>query len=100
AEAALARLLLDERALQGMELLDGAETLDGRDAPLDRRRNGCDARAHVLAVDQHRARATLREPAAELRPVQLEVVAEDIEQRRVCVDRDRPPLTVDAQRET
>ena len=47
------------------------------------------ARAHRLAVDQHRAGAALREPAAELRAVQLEVVAQDVEQRGVRLDRRR-----------
>ena len=41
-----------------------------------------DARAHRGAVDDHRARAALAEAAAEVRPLQAEVVAKDIEQRR------------------
>jgi addiction module HigA family antidote len=53
-----------------------------------------------LRLDQHGARAALCEAAAELRAVQLEVVSKDVEERRVRLDRDRSPLTVDAQRET
>ena len=75
-----------------------AQPLERDDLLLGReRRQRRDAGAHRLAVDMHRAGAALREPAAEARPVQREIVAQRIEQRHVGivdVDRDRLPLTV------
>src|SRR5262249_9182873 len=44
-------------------------------------------------------RAALSEPAAELRAVQLEIVAQHVEQRRVGLDLHRPALAVHTQRE-
>src|SRR6266404_1172913 len=99
AVAALAGLLLDERPLERMQRLDGAEPLDRRDVALRDARDRRHAGAHGLAVHQHRARAALREPAAELGAVQLEIVAQYIKEGRVRLDRDRPALAVDPQRE-
>src|SRR5215468_7308889 len=96
AEAALTRLLLDEGALERMQLVHGAQALDSRDAAR-RRRHRRDARTDRLAVHQHGAGATLGETAAELRAVELQVVSEDVEERRVRLDRDRPGLTVHPQ---
>ena len=45
-----------------------------------------DARAHRRAVDDHRARAALAQPAAEPRALQAEIVAQDVEQRRRRID--------------
>src|SRR6266403_1842323 len=83
AVAALAGLLLDERPLERMQRLDGAEPLDRRDVALRDARDRRHAGAHGLAVHQHRACAALREPTAELGSVQLEVVAQDIKEGRV-----------------
>src|SRR6266571_3931789 len=84
AVAALHRLRVDEGLLHRMRLLDRAEALQRNDLLglrelADRR----DARAHGDAVDVDRAGAALAEPAAEARPVQLEVVAQRIEQRHL-----------------
>ena len=55
-----------------------------------------DARRHRLAVGEHRARAALFEPAAELGGAQSEVVAQHVEERRVGVrlDDDAAPVDV------
>ena len=50
------------------------------------RRHRPDARPDRLAVDDHRARAALAEPAAEPRTLQAEIVAQDVEQRRRRID--------------
>src|SRR3546814_9172908 len=47
---------------------------------LVQRAHRCDARADRAAIDQHGATAALRQPTAELRAVQREIVAEDVEQ--------------------
>src|SRR5262245_2184756 len=88
AEAALAGLLGDERALEGLELLDRPQALDCRDLALDRRRGRRDARPRGAAVDEDRARPALSQAAAELRAVQLEIVAQDVEQRGIRIHRD------------
>ena len=62
----------------------------GRDL-LDRR----DAGARRLAVDDHRACAALGKAASELRPAQLQVVAEHVEQRSGRIDVHRVHPAVD-----
>jgi hypothetical protein len=47
----------------------------------------------------HRAGAALREPAAEMRIVQAEIVAQRVEQRHVGVDIDLVLLAVDVEGE-
>ena len=83
AVAALRGLLVDERLLDRMRLVGRAESFDRRDGSAggggERRR----ARANRVAVDVHHARAALSEPAAELGAGEAEVVAQDVEQRRV-----------------
>src|SRR3954469_1179160 len=69
--AALAGLLLDERLLDRMQLLLGAQAFDRLPGALHRGDRRA-ARADGLAVDQHGAGAALRKAAAELRPVELE----------------------------
>ena len=51
--------------------------------PLATPATGRDAGADLLAVVEHRARAALGEAAAEARPVQAQLVAQDVQQRRV-----------------
>ena len=55
------------------------------------------AGARLLAVDQHRTGAALRQAAAELRARQLEVVAQHVEQRRVVGGLDLPRGSVHGQ---
>src|SRR4029450_1058193 len=85
AEAARGHLLGDPRLLDRMQLVVGGETRERRDlAPDGRHRHR--ARAHGGAVDDHRARAALSESAAEARTVQVEIVAQHVEQRRPRID--------------
>ena len=72
----------------GMELLDRAEALDRGDLALRRGRRRRHARARGPTVDQDRAGPALGQPAAVLRAVQLEIVAQDVEERSVRLDRD------------
>src|SRR3974390_529009 len=83
AVAALRGLLLHEGALQRMRRRDGAEALDGRYLARAERPDRGDAGAHGTAVNQHRAGAALCKPAAELGAVELEIVAQHIEQWRI-----------------
>ena len=66
-------------------------------AAVDRVR-GDHARARRDAVDEHRARAALAEPAAVLRAVQAEIVAQDVQQRRLDGDLERLDPVVDGER--
>src|SRR5258706_13784111 len=86
AEAALARLLLDERRLQPARLLRRAQALERGDALAGEIRDRRHARARLAAFDQHRAGAALPQAAAELRAVPLQAVAQDVEQRRLGLD--------------
>src|SRR5262249_15428075 len=61
--------------------------------------NRRDAGAHRGAVDVDGARTALPEPAAEARPVQMKIAAQDVEQRHVrVVKADRYRLAVDGER--
>ena len=78
AVAALHGLLVDEGPLHRMWLLRCAEALQRHDPlpGLDRRQRGDAGLRTALAVDVHRASAALREPAAEARPLEREIVAQ------------------------
>src|SRR6185312_6394446 len=100
--AALRRLLVDPRLLDRMELRTLLPQLrkafDRGDAPVPDGPDGRYARADLFLVDQHGARAALRESAAEHRAVQSELVAQDVEQRRIGRRFDDVTLTVDRDR--
>src|SRR5512146_300468 len=94
AVAAMRHLHVDPRLLQRMQrrrsrrrtpLLrpQGRQALERRDRLAGDRSHRSDARADLLAVQQHRARAALRETAAEARAVQMQLVVQDVEQRSV-----------------
>ena len=93
--AALRGLLVDEGLLQRMRLLDGAERLDGGDLGIAERADRGDAGARRLAVDQHRAGAALRQPTAELRPGEEQIVPQHVEQRRIGFGRRAVACTID-----
>src|SRR6185369_7619706 len=97
AVAALRRLLLDERLLHQRGLLRRPQPLQRDHLPRAQLRDRQHARAYGLAVDQHGAGAALRQAAPELRAVQSEVVAQDVEERRVGFDIDLVGLAVDVQ---
>src|SRR5690606_31475879 len=88
AEPALDCPLLDERALQRAELSLPRQAFDGRDLPSVRFHGQDEAGVHCLSVHPDGAGATLAFRATLLRPDQIEVVAEDVEQRVVggCVE--------------
>src|SRR5579883_342763 len=95
AVSALRRLFFDECGLQGMRRMLVPQSLDGRDPrPLDR----CDrilTRPDRRLVEKDRTRTALSKPTAELRSVQLEPVAQDVQQGFTrIVDRDGPLPTV------
>ena len=56
-----------------------------------------DARRHRAAVDEHRATHALTLDAAGPRPLEAEIVAQHIEQRRVGIDGDADPFAVDVE---
>src|ERR1700722_12770752 len=80
---ALAGLFADERTLQHTRLSRSAQALDRRDPALTGGADGKHARALFNPIHQHAARAALRLAAAEFRAVQVEVIAENVEQRRI-----------------
>jgi hypothetical protein len=74
----LHRLMLDERLLQRTRMLDRAEAFYRAYRLFSDRRDRNHARENGLATHDHGARAALSETAAELRAVQLQVVAQHI----------------------
>src|SRR5262249_21154144 len=96
--AALRGLLVDEGLLQRMRLLDRAEPLERRHLALPDLGNRRNAGARCNSVQEHRAGAALRKPATEFRTVELEIVAEHVEQGRVGlgIDRARRPIDLQA----
>src|SRR5262245_11171428 len=73
AEAALRHLLFDPGLLNGMELPADRQSLQRRHLAADRRYR-CHARACCHTVDDHGAGTALTEPAAEFRPMEVEIV--------------------------
>src|SRR5262249_29661698 len=71
-----------------------AEAGKGDDLAAAHRRHRRHAGAHRLAVDVHGAGAALRQPAAEMRVVERELVAQRVEQRHVGIGIDRVDLAV------
>ena len=78
AEAALHRPRLDERLLDAVQPVLAAQPLDRRHLVAVRLRRQDEARAHELAVEQHRARAALALLARVLRAGQPERVAQRV----------------------
>ena len=95
--AALTRLLVEKGLLQRVRPLRRAQTLDGEDGLAGDGRDGLAAGFLGMAVDQHHAAAALLRTAAEFRPDEAEMVAENIEQRRVRVRGDADGVAVDDQ---
>src|SRR5215510_5801402 len=75
------------------------ETLERDDSLARDRADRRDTRPDLLPVQQHRAGAALRESAPEARPVQMELVVQDVQERRI--DARRHPMTeiVDSDRQ-
>src|SRR5206468_441319 len=81
AEAALHPVVVDERLLDRREPLGRAEPLDRQDLGAVDRRDGDEARAARLAVDEHGAGAAAALLAAGLGARDPELLAEDVEER-------------------
>src|SRR3954464_7675692 len=95
AVAALRHLLFDVGGLQRVGLLGRTQALDRGHALAARRRHRQHARAHRLTVEMHGAGAALREPAAEMRIVEAEIVAQRVQQRHLGLGVYRNALAVD-----
>src|SRR5262245_3693150 len=97
AVTALRRLLADEGALKRMRLVDRAQAFDRGDRGLSDSTDADRARTRRLALHEDGASAALAEAAAEFWPVELEIVAQNIKQRRVRLGGHRPRHAVDFQ---
>src|ERR1700758_2736377 len=81
--AALRHLLGDESCLQRMRLVRRAEPGEGRKLGPGRRRYRQRAGPRRRTVDMDGARPALREPTAEMRIVEAELIAQHVEERRI-----------------
>src|SRR5579883_1089463 len=97
--AALERLFLQKRSLNGMRMLRRPEPFERQNILARRARRRQRAGSRRDAVHQNRACAALAEPAAEARVVQSGIVAQDVEQGTVGFDVKRLSLAVDLERE-
>src|SRR5688572_19441324 len=96
AVAALHRLLLDEGLLQRVRPLRGAQPFERDDLLAGGRGHGEATGAHGFSVHVHRTSAALREAAAKARAVEIEIVAQRVEQRHLrIVDAQVVRLAVD-----
>ena len=107
AVAALRRLLVDQRLLQRMQRrrlrqalllrIQRRQALERGHRLAGDRRDRRHAGADLDAVGEHRAGAALREPAAEARSFELELVRQHVEQGRVraCASPASPAIHLD-----
>src|SRR5947209_3140580 len=98
AVAALRHLLGDPRRLQRMRAI-GREPLDRHHVGAFHAADRGGARAHRLAIDVHGARAAERRTAAELRPGELQLIADHPEQRRAVLRFRGDRLAVEIERD-
>src|SRR5262249_45916365 len=99
AEAALQAVVLDERLLQGMQLVAVGEAFHRTDRPPLRLHGEHQARAHGLAVEQHCAGAADAVLAADMGSSLPAVVADRVDQRAARIDTDLVAPAVDGERE-
>src|SRR5437773_2909901 len=85
-EAALRYLLVDPRLLNRMQHTVLSQPFERGDLGALHAGDGSDARSNRFAFDDHGAGAALAESAAEPRPLQAEIVTEDVEQRSREID--------------
>jgi len=78
AKPALRGLLFYERSLDGVRLVDGAQTFKCDDLDSLHRFYRRDAGANRLTLHKHSARSALSQPATEFRAAQAEVVGQDV----------------------
>src|SRR5262249_8893353 len=93
--AALTGLLIEKGLLQRVRPVRRAEALYRRDGFASHRRQRLAAGLFRAAVDQHHAAAALLLAAAEFGANEAEVIAQDVEQRRVSVGSDADGVAVD-----
>src|SRR5215470_14005552 len=86
--AALKRLFIDESFLQRMKLLCRSESFQSRHRAIANGLNFGHAGTDGFTVHDDRTSAALSEAATEFRPVQLEIVAQNVKQRSVGIDFD------------
>ena len=96
AVAALRGLLGLERGLHRAQLPILGETFDGGDLAAAQRGDGREAGEHGGVADEHGAGPALPEAASEFRAVQLQAIAQHVEQRFVGFRIDAVLLSVDA----
>ena len=75
------------------------QTLERRDRLARNRGHRGHAATDLLAVEQHRARTTLRQTTAEPGPVQVQLVAHNVQERRVTARAHRMRYTVHLDRQ-
>jgi hypothetical protein len=80
-EPALSGLLVDERPLQRVRLLEGAQSLQGGDLVIPDVSQGSQTRPCEFSTHDGGARTALPETATELWTIQFEIVAQHIQQR-------------------
>jgi hypothetical protein len=98
AVAALKGRLVQECTLQRVEPVSGGEPLDRRDIVADRIGQGGDACADDLAFEKHRADAAHALGAAELCAGEVQLLAEDVEERSLRLEGDLMRHPVDDDR--
>src|SRR5439155_21636571 len=76
---------VDERLLKRMRLLECTESFQRGDLHPGHGPDRCDAGTDRAPLSEHCAGAALSEPTAELRPAQVEIVAEHVQQRRCWI---------------
>src|SRR5437879_3958529 len=94
---ALRSLLVDEGLLERVESIGLAEALERGDRLVTYVRNGCHACADRRIAQMDGACSTLRQSTSKLRPVELQVISEDVQQRRVGRDINNVLLSVHRQ---
>src|SRR5262245_38714576 len=72
------------------------EALQREDLFASSHRHSRNARADGFAAGKHRARPALPEPTTELRPIEPQVVPQDVEQRGCRIDVNRHRASVDS----
>src|SRR6478672_11866584 len=97
AVAALTRLLLDEGLLQRVERCTASKPLDRRYGPACDRRHGSIAGLNTAPIQKNSAASTHALSATEPSTLQLEVIAQDVNERGVRVRCDGASCIVDVE---
>src|SRR5262249_14039809 len=98
AEAALRPVVLDERLLDGIELVALGKPVDSENLLAAHPDRELAARIHVTAVDEYRAGAALAAVATDARAREAELVAQDLGERLAVLHLDAVGLAVHLQR--